>query len=413
MRRAAFAWALAAAVACAAPSFAQEQVEQAKTYFNAGAQAFDAGQFQAAAQAFEQAYKLAPRPAILFSLAQAHKRQYFIDKAPDTLRRAIASYREYLGKVASGGRRSDAAQALAELEPMAAKLGADTSAPPPASAQQQTRLMISSQTSGAQVALDSDKAVAAPLIAEVKPGKHHLKVTAPGFFDETRDVAAAEGGVVALDLALREKPARIFFTGDSGSEITIDGRLAGTTPLTNAIELPSGYHLVAITKNGKKPLVREMVLGRGEEKSFEFDLPNTRQRKTAIAFTAIAGVSAVGGVLAALAAGGQQGRAQNIIKKRNEGNISSDDADAYDNALVQRTQWRNAAGVGFGAAFVFAATAVVLFGFDRPSVTAPASRFETKQPETAPKPKEPSPMEMSAAPWVLPGSAGLGMVGRF
>src|SRR5262249_49982115 len=60
-----------------------DDVEQAKNYFNAGATAYAAGQFVAAAQAFDQAYKLAPRPAILFSMAQAERRQYVIDSRPE------------------------------------------------------------------------------------------------------------------------------------------------------------------------------------------------------------------------------------------------------------------------------------------------------------------------------------------
>lgn len=72
---------VSASVLTAAPASADD-VEQAKTLFNAGAQAFNVGKFSAAIQAFDAAYALAPRPAILFSLAQAQRRQYFVDRSP-------------------------------------------------------------------------------------------------------------------------------------------------------------------------------------------------------------------------------------------------------------------------------------------------------------------------------------------
>ena len=42
-----------------------------------------------AVQAFEQAWALAPRPAIIFSMAQALRRQYFVDRKQENLDRAI------------------------------------------------------------------------------------------------------------------------------------------------------------------------------------------------------------------------------------------------------------------------------------------------------------------------------------
>ena len=51
--------------------------------------------------------------------------------------------------------------------------------------------MISSQTAGAAVILDQASAVPVPLISEVSPGKHHVKVTAqedPYFEDHSEDV---------------------------------------------------------------------------------------------------------------------------------------------------------------------------------------------------------------------------------
>ncbi|MBI5536401.1 MAG: PEGA domain-containing protein [Deltaproteobacteria bacterium] len=405
---------LIGSLCASAPLLAQEQVEQAKTYFNAGASAYEAGQFQAAAQAFEQAYKLAPRPAILFSLAQAFRRQYYIDKRPDNLRQAIATYRDYLAKVQQGGRRADAAQALAELEPIASRQTQDSAgAAPVAPIKPQTRLMISSQTSGATVILDKASAVPAPLISEVQPGKHHVTVRAPGYFDEDRDVAAAEGGVVAFDLALKEKPARLQFVGDSGAEISIDGRLAGTTPLATAIELPSGHHLITITKNGHKPLVSEMVLARDEGKTIEYALPSTGQRVASYGLLTGAALGVIaGGVFTGLSLS-EQRKARDVTDAAAQGNILPSDAEAYDQARADRDRFRTAAAISFGSGLALGVTGLLLYAFDRPSVSAPPSRFEQKAPEPTQRPRDPASMEMSAAPFWAPGAAGVSFGGRF
>ena len=73
MKRAAVAVFLLFAVAAPRIARAEEPdlLVQMKAYFNAGAEAYELGDFAAAIQAFDQAYRAMPRPAILFSLAQA------------------------------------------------------------------------------------------------------------------------------------------------------------------------------------------------------------------------------------------------------------------------------------------------------------------------------------------------------
>ena len=411
MRKTIFAALLAVSVAASATASA-DQVAEARTLFNAGAQAYEAGQFVAAAQAFEQAYKLSPRAGILFSMAQAWKRQYYIDRNPANVQRAVKAYRDYLGEVTQGGRRADAAQALAELEPIAARLSSEpsSSAPPPAAPQ--TRVMVASQNEGARVSLDGTAEVDAPLILEVKPGKHHVRVAAPGCFPEERDVAAAEGAVVALDIALRDKPARLTFAGASGAEVSIDGRLVGRTPFIALVDVEPGQHLVVVSRNGHKPLSQEMELKRDEARSIQFDLPSTGQRKVAWGTFVGAGAGLVaGGVFTGLALH-EQGRAQDVIDATSQRNISGSDADTVDDARHARDRWRTAAVASFGGAAVLGITGLLLYSFDHPSASAPASRQE-RRPAPSPKPREPGAMELSATPMLVPGVAGLQMFGSF
>src|SRR5580692_27350 len=72
-------------------------VEHAQALFNVGAQAYAQGEFASAIEAFEEAYRASPRPGILFSIAQAHRKQFYVARAPSNLRAAIKHYHAYLG----------------------------------------------------------------------------------------------------------------------------------------------------------------------------------------------------------------------------------------------------------------------------------------------------------------------------
>src|SRR5258706_11656922 len=84
--------AVAPAVARAQAAPAPAEAADARLYFNAGARAYAAGKYPAAIRAFEEAYRIEPRPGLVFSIAQAYRRQYFIDKAKQNLVEAIEHY---------------------------------------------------------------------------------------------------------------------------------------------------------------------------------------------------------------------------------------------------------------------------------------------------------------------------------
>src|SRR5262245_42816610 len=135
-------------------------LEEAKALFVAGDKAYSAGNFPAAIRAFQEAYKKAPLPPLLFSMAQAYRRQYAIDRKQENLREAITHYRKYIEQVPQGGRRADAAAALTELEVVASQSapadpsGQTAPSTAPADTQSPTRLMISSTVKEAQISLD-------------------------------------------------------------------------------------------------------------------------------------------------------------------------------------------------------------------------------------------------------------------
>ena len=416
MKRPIHALALAAVMAAAVPAAAQ--TDQAKTLFNVGAQAYEAGHYAAAIQAFEQAYKLAKRSGILFSIAQAHRKHYYATKSPDELRAAIKGYRDYLGQVGSGGRRSDAGAALVELEPLAGKIdmNATVSAQPVA-----TRLMVSSQTAGAQIALDGGKPLEVPLIAEVKPGKHSIKLSAPGYFEEARDIEVAPGSVAALDIPLRDKPGHVTIEASSSAQVSLDGRFVGATPLSQPLNVEPGRHLLVVTKNGHRAYSYELDVGRDEQKKISVKLERSGQRVASYVLMGLGGGAAIaGGVVAALAAR-QQRIASDFDNQRQTKTVRCDDIGAdpicagltsYDSAIAKRDELRRYAGITLAAAALVGGTGIVLFAFDQPNLSALPSRSDDGKKAT-PAPVRERPLEMSAVPVVSPGFYGASLTGRF
>src|SRR6478609_7846614 len=152
---------------CALAADPQSDLERAKESFRAGATAYAAGDYLAAIQALDAAYQLTPLPAIAFSLAQAHRRQYFVDHAREHLQRSIALFRQYVELAPTGARRADALDALSQLEPLAAAHPkTPQSGENSAEAVRRTRVLVTTDAPGAQLALDDTSAVPSPLIRE-------------------------------------------------------------------------------------------------------------------------------------------------------------------------------------------------------------------------------------------------------
>ncbi|KYF78740.1 hypothetical protein BE17_31625 [Sorangium cellulosum] len=408
--------ALAATALAPRAASAEEDIEQAKALFNAGAQAYAATRYRDAVQSFEAAYRKAPRPALLFSLAQAYRRLYVVQQSPEALRAAIANYRRYLEEVPRGGRRADAAEALIELGVIAARLEASAPSSPaapaapeaaPPDARPRTRINVTSPTAGARVSIDGRAPVEVPLMAEVQPGKHRIKITADGHIDEEREVVAIEGDVLGIDRELRERPALLQVKAPVGAQVTLDGRFVGTTPLP-LLQVAPGKRFFVVTKNGHKPFSRELSLRRGERRVIEVDLSSSFQRKMSYGLVAVGVLSAAVGVLTMSSSLAEEEKASEIEEKRGQQGISEEELGQYRAHLDTRDELANATTGLFGTATAFALGGFVFYAFDTPTPPPLPARTDPTPARTG------GPMlELSAAPIVGPGLGGAGLVGRF
>jgi len=351
------------------------EVAQAKGYFKASAAAYEMGDYLAAIQALEAAYRLTPLPAIAFSLAQAERRQYFASHERGHLERAIELFRSYLQQTTSGGRRADATDALAQLEPLAA-LHADGSNPEaaPAPLVAKTRVMITCEAPLASVALDGAAPVAAPLIVQVTPGKHRVVVSAKGFFSSPRSIDAIAGEFVPVEVELRKQPASVVLRAPPDTDVHVDGALVGDVRRHARLELPSGAHVFSFTQNGHRVQHIQAQLEPGSTHTFAASLQQTGQRATAVALFIATGASLGAGLVFGALAVDRENSAVAILDRRAHENISRNELDDYEAATRARGLFRVAAIASFAASAASLITGGFLFGLDHPDVSPPHSR---------------------------------------
>lgn len=395
-----------AILAAAGGAFAADDdanVAQARAYFETGSQEYDKGNYLNAIRAFEQAYALTDRPGLLFSLAQAYRRQYAYDSKAQNLRKALQHYQLYIAKDPSGKRRGEAASAINDIQSILARLPPEEQSAPAAQAEPQpTQVSITTQAPEATISIDGGPPHALEPV-EVKPGKHRILVRAPGFFPEEREVPALEGRLFALDVPLREMPARVEITGLAGSSVAIDGRPMGALPLRQPLSIDPGLRLITVTRNGYTSFAEEIDLARGESKRLPVTLARTRQRVASYVLFGASVLSGVGGVVSAAIAAGADGTAVQIDRQRRNGWITTAQLDTYNDARLLRQRTQVSATVLLNGAAGLGALAFLLYYFDAPTTPAPRPRSD-RVPAT-PSPVKPT-LDISALPLVGPGFLG-------
>jgi hypothetical protein len=408
----------------APPAAAQprDAVAEAKRLFRAGARAYDAGQFAAAVQAFEQAFELSPRPPLLFSAAQALRRQYTLSGDPSLLHRAKRHYERYIAEVKSGGRVKDATEALEELGGLLAKhqepAPSDPAAPQPepiATPPKTTGTLQLDSAVGGAVAHVRGRAPVTdlPQWLEVEPGTYEVTMRARGHVPVRRKVRVEAGRLTLVDPVLIEKPGRLTIVSDAGAEILIDGRPQGRAPLPAPLELTSGRHRVVVGADGNDVYALDLELGRGEARTINADLSMSTQRIVAWVVLGGAAVTVSGGILLAIGAASQQRQATDLatIPEKQQRAFTVAEADEYNAKLSTRDNLLRLSAGAFVLGGVALAGGLLLFGLDEPDLYAAAA--DEGDDDASKEPKAPK-VKVDALGLVpAPGGGAVLVGGRF
>jgi serine/threonine protein kinase len=109
-------------------------------------------------------------------------------------------------------------------------------------------LSVSTTPPGAEVFLDGASKGKTPLLASLPLGKHHVKLTLPGYRAQEQDIELSEAREYPLQVALQAVPSLAQLKLSStppGAEVFIDGTSKGKTPTD--LELPLGDHTVRMS----------------------------------------------------------------------------------------------------------------------------------------------------------------------
>lgn len=354
----------------------------AEKYFRAGAKAYSAQNFQAAASNFNEAFKVLAMPEIAFSAAQAYRKLYQVEPKPEYVRRSVELYQFYLERVKTGGRVGDAADNLTEMKRELEKLEAAGVKTQPLVEKPQTRLVVNvsvadqsndaalreigdvsgdASIKGLVTMIDGTNVDAfTPVVVDAK--EHVVHVEADGYFPIDKRTVAVEGQSALVDIELKPKPAKLTVNTEDGARILVDGRVSATPT-----EVAKGKHLVAVLRRGREPFASEIDVTRGQELTLEAPLVKTTQRKAVPWVFGGAGVAAAGAITTALLASSRNSRAEELEADIMMGNQPASVADERDAAIRSRDRFRTWSYVLGGVALVAAGTGVALLYFDMPT----------------------------------------------
>jgi hypothetical protein len=177
----------AAAEEAAAPTDADAEVAaRARALFERGVELFAVREYEAALDAFQQSYDLAPVSSVLYNVGMSQMALQRYVESIATLRRFL----EGGGVALDDENRREAEAAVAE---MVSRLG---------------EVQINVDTPGVEVVLDDARVEPVQMGGlRVRAGRHSLRVTAPRYLEETRQIDVASGGVTVVNISLQPDPA--------------------------------------------------------------------------------------------------------------------------------------------------------------------------------------------------------------
>ncbi len=383
-------------------------VAKAKALFEAGGRAYDRAQYDVALQAFQQAYDIVPKDGLLFSIAQTHRRLFTTTGGAPHKERAVAAYRRYVERAKTGARVSDAVRALEELGATSSTSSPEGPPEPAPVVETKTRLYVSSATPGVRISVD-DGALSEPnatVTAEVTPGKHKVRFTAPGFLDKELEATAVDHELVPVSFDLEPKPGVLALQTTEGADVSIDGRYIGEAPLST-LDLAAGRHFVVAALSGYETRSGYVTLERGKKTPFDLELDRTAQRDASFVVFAAAGASLVAsGVLLGLTFA-EQANAQAVRDAATTRNISDAEIDEYEAAKSARDTFGIAAGATGATAGVLAVVGLGMFFLDAPAkAELPAEPGPTSPTSPAPGSIDLESVSLDAGPRGF--SAGVG-----
>ncbi|MFO8071829.1 MAG: PEGA domain-containing protein [Polyangia bacterium] len=172
----------------------------ARQHFMAGQDYYTQGRYEKAIEEFKEAYRLDPRPLLLYNIAQAHEKLGDLYEAVDYLKR-------YLEAEPDSEDRTTLLNKVANLEARIAKTGVE----------------ITCNQAEATVYVDGEEKGKTPIseVIALPVGAHKVQVSKQGFADFTINVGVSAGQTTPVEALLEPGetgPAPVPAAGGEGEE---------------------------------------------------------------------------------------------------------------------------------------------------------------------------------------------------
>jgi hypothetical protein len=345
-KKVAVAFTAIAFLLAAAPRLAiADDQEVAKAKFQEGMGLIKEENYPAALAAFEESYKLVPKPGLLYNIAMCQKALFrYVE--------SIALFKSYLSAMGTGVKpemKLTVDQALADMQKLVGTV------------------LIDGAPDGANVFMDDRSIGATPLKEALlaDPGQHSIRVERDGFKPLRTEVNVPSGANISVSAQLRAVAAWIKIACEAeGAVVHLDGKVVGGCPYEG--EVQPGEHEVKVVEQGKAPFQQKVEVSSGGTATVAVTLQEggapgegdggKRPRGLLIGGIAAlalgAGAGVVGGVFAA-----KRGDALDTVENpasREEYDAAGEDAKKYHGVMLG----------GLVGAGVFIAAGVVLIVLD-------------------------------------------------
>lgn len=169
------------AVLCLASPAAAQSDDLAKGHYMAGQAYYNQARYSEAIREFLEAYRLSPKPALLYNIAQAYERMGKIEEA-------VAQLKKYLSAAPDASDRGAVEERLKNLQERL----------------KQTGIALSCELPGATVLVDGKEVGKTPLAGPiaVPPGSHAVKVVKEGYEPFSAFVSVNAGQAVQVTARL-------------------------------------------------------------------------------------------------------------------------------------------------------------------------------------------------------------------
>jgi hypothetical protein len=211
-------FACAALIFAASPALAQDEAAraQAREQFGLGVQRYEAGQYSAALEAFQEAFRLAPHPTVHVNMANCYEH---LNRPLE----AVAHFERFLAD-AEGAPRQQRREVEAAVRRLRGQLG---------------ELRLSIAPDGATVSIDATETRRAPILEPIRvtAGTHRIEVRMDGYATDQREVTLAPGEsqrvTIRLERARVDQPVAVApepAQPEPATEPSSDGQPASVEP---------------------------------------------------------------------------------------------------------------------------------------------------------------------------------------